>query len=213
MLGVLAARYAGRPGALELTRAELFTLIGRRQETIQQLRLAATSRGELTAITHDTTAQTSTFGEYADPTATVSRVRYACPSVATTHRLVRVHAPQPNPMRAPGEGPGSFALECALDQLAHERGLDPLELRPRNQADRDQHTGLPWSSYAIPVHADMPRFDIALVNEHDPHLAGGVRGIGMIGTVGVAAAIANAVFHATGRRIRDLPIRLEQLIA
>ena len=481
-LGVLAARHAGRPVALELTRAEMFTLIGRRQETIQQLRLAATSRGELTAITHDTIAQTSTFGEYADPTATVSRVLYACPSVATTHRLVRVHAPQPNPMRAPGEGPGSFALECALDELAHELGLDPLELRLRNHADHDQHTGLPWSSnslracyraaadafgwqarptqigslrdgrcvlgwgmaaacypvyrmaseaevaidrdgrvivrcgtqdmgsgtttilaqlaadtlgvplsrlaveigdtelpegpysggahvsasvtpaveqaahmlrhqlieraitdpasplfgcaaegvaiadgllassgrseplaalvartgrlactaqaapdpqprvsayahgavfaevrvdpdlgevrvrrisaayacgrilnpllarsqligglvggigmalheaavtdartgrmlntnladYAIPVHADMPRFDIALVDEHDPHLGGGVKGIGMIGTVGVAAAIANAVFHATGRRIRDLPIRLEQLIA
>ena len=58
----------------------------------------------------------------------------------------------------------------------------------------------------------MPRFDIHMIDEHDPHLASGIKGIGMLGTVGTAAAIANAVFHATGRRIRDLPIRLEQLL-
>jgi xanthine dehydrogenase YagR molybdenum-binding subunit len=85
------------------------------------------------------------------------------------------------------------------------------------QAVTDSRTGRVLNTnladYAIPVHADMPRFDIALVDEHDPHLAGGVKGIGMIGTVGVAAAIANAVYHATGPRIRDLPLRLEQLIA
>lgn len=146
LLCAMTARRVARPVALELTRAEMFTLIGRRQETIQDLRIAATPRGELTAITHDTVAPTSMYGEYADPTATVSRVLHACPSVATSHRLVRVHAPQPNPMRAPGEGPGSFALESALDELAHELGLDPLDLRLRNLAGHDQHTGLPWSS-------------------------------------------------------------------
>jgi len=145
-LCVMAARHAGRPVALELSRAEMFTLIGRRQETVQDLRVAATLDGALTAITHDTVAPTSMFGEYADPTATVSRVLYACPNVATSHRLVRVHAPQPNPMRAPGEGPGSFALESALDELAYDLGIDPLALRLQNRAAGDQHTGLPWSS-------------------------------------------------------------------
>jgi xanthine dehydrogenase YagR molybdenum-binding subunit len=58
----------------------------------------------------------------------------------------------------------------------------------------------------------MPRFDIRIVDEADPHLAGGIKGIGMLGTVGTAAAIANAVFHATGRRVRDLPIRLEHCL-
>jgi xanthine dehydrogenase YagR molybdenum-binding subunit len=69
-----------------------------------------------------------------------------------------------------------------------------------------------FADYLIPVHADMPRFDIHLVDEDDPHLGGGIKGIGMLGTVGTAAAIANAVFHATGRRIRELPIRLEHFL-
>ena len=69
------------------------------------------------------------------------------------------------------------------------------------------------SDYLIPVHADMPRFDVHLVPEEDPHLASGIKGIGMLSIVGVAAAIANAVYHATGRRIRDLPIRLEHFLS
>ena len=68
------------------------------------------------------------------------------------------------------------------------------------------------ADYLIPVHADMPRFDVHLVPEDDPHLASGIKGIGMLSVVGVAAAIANAVYHATGRRIRDLPIRLEHFL-
>jgi xanthine dehydrogenase YagR molybdenum-binding subunit len=68
------------------------------------------------------------------------------------------------------------------------------------------------ADYAMAVHADMPHFEVALVDDDDPHLAGGVKGVGMIGTVGISAAIANAVFHATGRRIRDLPIKIEQLL-
>lgn len=485
VLGVAVARQVGRPVRLELTREQMFTLLGRRQETVQDLAVGMDRDGRLNAIVHDTLAQTAAFADHLDPTATVSRMLYACPNVATTQRLARTHAPLPNPMRAPGEGPGSFALESALDELAWELGIDPVDLRLRNFADHDQHLAAPWSSnslrecyrvgaeafgwagrpqaigalgegrhrlgwgmaaacypvfrlasqasvsiagdgrvqvrcgtqdmgtgtytvlgqlaaellgvplsqvgvelgdtelpegpysggsmatasftpavedaardlrrkllglassdpasplhglpadrlalddghvrsldgnrsealaslvaraapqglesfasvrpdldrpysaygfgavfvearvdtllgevrltrvtaayaagrilnpllahsqyvggliggigmalheevvedrrlgrivgdnfvdYLIPVHADMPRFDVRMVEEADPHLAGGVKGIGMLGTVGTAAAIANAVFHATGRRIRELPIRLEDLI-
>ena len=58
----------------------------------------------------------------------------------------------------------------------------------------------------------MPRFDVHLVPEDDPHLASGSKGIGMLSVVGVAGAIANAIYHATGRRIRDLPMRLEHFL-
>ena len=149
LLGVTVARQVGRPVKLELTRGEMFTLTGRRQETIQEVRLGAMRDGRLTAIVHDSLAQTSTYGEYADPVGTTARMLYACPNVSTSHRLVRVNAPQPNPMRAPGEGPGSFALESAMDELAAELGIDPLELRLRNFADHDQHAGRPWSSNGL----------------------------------------------------------------
>jgi xanthine dehydrogenase YagR molybdenum-binding subunit len=149
-LAVAVAQWAKRPVRLELSRAQMFTLVGRRQETIQRVRLGATQTGRLAAIRHDTIAQTSAFAEYADPVGTLARVLYACDNVAVTHRLVRTNAPQPNPMRAPGEGPGSFALETALDELASKLNMDPIELRLRNYADHDQHTGLPWSSNGLP---------------------------------------------------------------
>ena len=70
------------------------------------------------------------------------------------------------------------------------------------------------ADYLVPVHADVPEIDVHLVKEIDARLDnGGVKGIGMIGTVGTAAALANAVFHATGRRIRELPIRIEHVLA
>jgi xanthine dehydrogenase YagR molybdenum-binding subunit len=58
----------------------------------------------------------------------------------------------------------------------------------------------------------MPEFDIAMIAETDPHLPGGVKGIGMLGTAGIQAAIANAVYDAIGKRIRKLPIRIEDCL-
>jgi xanthine dehydrogenase YagR molybdenum-binding subunit len=442
-----AARQLGRPVLLELTRAQMFTQVGRRSPTRQRLSLGARSDGRLQALVHDTLAETSPVLTYADPIGSATRWLYACDHVRTTHRLLRVHAPQPIPMRAPGEGPGLFALETALDELAVICGLDPLEVRRRNFAQHDHHAALPWSSnslrecweraavsfgwqhrppaarslrdgewlvgqgmataaypvqrmaceaevrepgdgrivvrcgvqdmgsgtftaladvaaaalgvpvqridvelgdtrlpegpysggtvvtaslvpaveaaaralkrrwaagetatpgaplvasaptepdaqpshsacafgavfaevrvhsatcelrvsrvhaayaagrivspamargqyigglvggigmalhectvtdpasgrivndnlgdYLLPTQADMPEFTVHMLDEHDPHLPGGVKGLGMLGTTGTAAAIANAVWHATGRRIRALPIRIEQLL-
>jgi xanthine dehydrogenase YagR molybdenum-binding subunit len=146
MLALLAARRVGRPVRLELTRAQMFSLVGRRQETVQDLALGATRDGRLTAIDHQVLSQTSTHAEYADPVAYASRLLYACPNVVTRHRLVRTNEPHPIPMRGPGEAPGSFALESALDELAHALNLDPVELRLRNHADHDQDNSRPWSS-------------------------------------------------------------------
>jgi xanthine dehydrogenase YagR molybdenum-binding subunit len=146
---MLASRRTGRPVRLELTRAQLFTLVGRRQETVQDLALGFDPEGRLLGIEHDVLAQTSTHGEYADSTAAVSRWLYACPNVTTTHRLVRTNEPQPIPMRAPGVAPGTFALESALDEAAERLGLDPVELRVRNFADRDQQADKPWSSNGL----------------------------------------------------------------
>jgi xanthine dehydrogenase YagR molybdenum-binding subunit len=69
-----------------------------------------------------------------------------------------------------------------------------------------------FADYLIPVHADIPEFYIAMIEEEDSHLPGGIKGIGMLGTAGIQAAIANAVYHATGKRVRSLPIRVENII-
>ncbi len=146
---MLASKKTGRPVRLELTRAQMFTLVGRRQQTVQDLGLGFSADGRLTGIEHHALAQTSTHADYSDSTAVYSRVLYACPNVTTTHRLVRTNEPQPVPMRAPGTAPGTFALESAFDEAAERLGLDPVELRVRNFADHDQETGRPWSSNSL----------------------------------------------------------------
>ncbi|QAU44515.1 xanthine dehydrogenase family protein molybdopterin-binding subunit [Bradyrhizobium guangzhouense] len=145
---MLASRKAGRPVRLELSRAQMFTLVGRRQETAQDLALGFVD-GRLTAIEHDVVAQTSSHAEFSDSTAVYTRFLYACPNVSTHHRLVRTNEPQPVPMRAPGTAPGTFALESAMDEAAELTGIDPLELRVRNFADHDQESGRPWSSNSL----------------------------------------------------------------
>jgi xanthine dehydrogenase YagR molybdenum-binding subunit len=146
---MLASRKTGRPVRLELTRAQMFTLVGRRQETVQDLGLGFSMDGRLTGIEHHALAQTSTHADYSDSIAVYSRLLYACPNVTTTHRLVRTNEPQPVPMRAPGTAPGTFALESAIDEAAIRLGIDPVELRVRNFADHDQEAGRPWSSNSL----------------------------------------------------------------
>jgi xanthine dehydrogenase YagR molybdenum-binding subunit len=146
---MLASRKTSRPVRLELTRAQMFTLVGRRQETVQDVGLGFSADGRLTGIEHHALAQTSTHADYSDSTAVYSRFLYACPNVTTTHRLVRTNEPQPVPMRAPGTAPGMFALESAFDEAAEQLGIDPVELRVRNFADHDQEAGRPWSSNSL----------------------------------------------------------------
>ena len=70
-----------------------------------------------------------------------------------------------------------------------------------------------YADYHIPVNADVPDIDVIFVEETDEHINPlGVKGLGEIGVVGTAAAIANAIFHATGKRVRDLPITLDKLL-
>ena len=157
---LLASAKTGRPVRLELSRAQLFTLAGRRQETEQDLALGFTADGCLTAIEHHVVAQTSTHAEFSDSTAVWSRYLYACRNVTTSHKLVRTNEPQPIPMRAPGTAPGTFALESAMDEAAVRLGIDPIDLRLRNFADHDQEAARPWSSNSLRAcyHAGAERF-------------------------------------------------------
>ncbi|HEY3956301.1 MAG TPA: xanthine dehydrogenase family protein molybdopterin-binding subunit [Streptosporangiaceae bacterium] len=146
IVAALAARAVGRPVKVAATRQQMFDVTGYRTPTIQRIRLGADARGRLAALAHDVTEQSSTLVEFAEQTATPSRVMYAAPALRTSHRLVRLDVPTPSWMRAPGEAPGMFALESAMDELATAAGLDPVELRIRNDPDWEPDSGLPFSS-------------------------------------------------------------------
>jgi xanthine dehydrogenase YagR molybdenum-binding subunit len=148
-LAALAARQVGRPVRLELPRRELSFSIGYRPQTEQHMRLGATKDGKLTAIIDDVAAPISVYEEYAERTTDAPRRTYACPNVQTSYRLMPMNANTPCPMRAPGLVTGLMALEMAMDELAEALTLDPVELRMRNHADRDEEKDRPWSSKAL----------------------------------------------------------------
>jgi xanthine dehydrogenase YagR molybdenum-binding subunit len=145
----LAAQAARRPVRLALTRQQMFALVGYRTPTIQHLRLGADRDGRLTSIAHDVVEQCSTIKEFAEQTAVATRMMYAAPHRRTTHRLARLDVPPPTIMRGPGECPGMFALESAMDELAIACDLDPIELRVRNVSTIDPETGHPFSSHGL----------------------------------------------------------------
>ena len=146
VLAAMAARVVDRPVKLALTRQHQFSLVGYRTPTIQRMRLGADSSGVLTSVGHDVIEQTGTIKEFAEQSGLLTRMMYAAPNRRTTHRLARLDVPIPSWMRAPGECPGSFALESAMDELAVAAGVDPVELRIRNEPAADPESGLPFSS-------------------------------------------------------------------
>ncbi|MFO0974674.1 MAG: xanthine dehydrogenase family protein molybdopterin-binding subunit [Phycisphaerae bacterium] len=147
LLAAMAAKVVQRPVRLALSRAAMFWSAGHRPPAEQKLTLVAKRDGRLTAIHHETTHHTSQVNDYVEPCGlTTSRLLYACENVRTPHHLIRADVPPPTFMRAPGETPGLFALESALDELADQLSLDPLELRRVNLAKVHPPTGRPWSS-------------------------------------------------------------------
>ena len=146
VLAALAARKLARPVKLAATRQQMFAFVGYRTPTIQRVRLGSNPDGTLTAIVHDVVEQTSQLSEFAEQTAVITRSLYRSANRRTTHRLARLDVPTPSWMRAPGEAPGSFALESAIDELAFALGIDPVELRARNEPDSDPESGQRFSS-------------------------------------------------------------------
>jgi xanthine dehydrogenase YagR molybdenum-binding subunit len=186
ILAALAAREVARPVKVALTRQQMFTLTGHRTPTIQRLELGATADGTLTAVAHDVIEHTALRTEFAEQTAACTRVMYGTLAMRTTHRLARLNVPAPSWMRAPGETPGMYALESAMDELAVALGMDPVELRIRNDPDAEPESGLPFSSRNLVacLREGAERFGW---NERDPRPGVRRRGRWLAGT-GVAAS-------------------------
>ncbi|MQY40699.1 putative xanthine dehydrogenase YagR molybdenum-binding subunit [Streptomyces sp. RB17] len=142
---VMAATVLQRPVRVVLTRRQMFSLAGYRSPTTQRVRLGADAEGRLRALEHSSLSLTSTVHEFVEPSAGVARVMYDADAHHTANRVVRLDVPTPTFMRAPGEAPGSFALEAALDELAEKGGIDPVELRLRNDPERGPVSGLPFA--------------------------------------------------------------------
>ncbi len=135
----------GRWVRLAVTRQQMFALTGYRTQTRSSIRLSAEADGRLRAVEHDAVSQTSALKEFTEQTATISRMMYAAPARRTTHRVAPLDVAVPSWMRAPGEMPGAFALEVAMDELAVACGVDPIDLRVRNEPPTDPETGNPWN--------------------------------------------------------------------
>jgi xanthine dehydrogenase YagR molybdenum-binding subunit len=146
LVAAAAARLANRPVRLVLSRMQMFDSMGQRARTVQNVGLAADENGKVAALRHSTLTHSSMVYQYTEPCGALTRLVYSCPNVQINHRLVQLNYTTPCPMRAPGEAPGMFALESAMDELAVKLNIDPLELRLRNYADKDEFDQRPWSS-------------------------------------------------------------------
>src|SRR5204863_1116560 len=146
LLAAAAAQLVQRPVKLTFTRSQMFDSAGQRARTEQRFSVGSDKDGKLVALRHATTTHCSPVSEYTEPCGNMSRMLYSCPNVEVSHQLVRLNLTTPCPMRAPGEAPGVYALECALDELAQNVGIDPVELRLRNYAEFNEYENKPWSS-------------------------------------------------------------------
>jgi xanthine dehydrogenase YagR molybdenum-binding subunit len=150
LLTAIAARALNRPVRIQLTRAQMYSMVGHQPATIQTIELAADGRGKLAGIRHESTSPTPVFDNYIEYAAMASRHLWAAGAgIATNHKVVHVNRNTPTAMRSPHEALGHFALESAMDELAYAAGVDPVQLRLLNDSETDPLSGRPFSTRAI----------------------------------------------------------------
>ncbi|SKB50108.1 xanthine dehydrogenase family protein molybdopterin-binding subunit [Dyadobacter psychrophilus] len=143
---IIAAKQVKRPVKVVLTREQMFTMVGYRPRTWQKIQMGAAKDGKLVAINHHSIGQTSTYEEFTETTLMQTRMMYASPNVSTRYRLLPLNVATPIWMRGPGEATGAFALESAMDEMAHAIGMDPIEFRLANYTETDPDKNMPWST-------------------------------------------------------------------
>jgi xanthine dehydrogenase YagR molybdenum-binding subunit len=146
ILAAAAAKVVGRPVKLQLTRSQMYAMTGHQPIMRQELSLGCDGEGHLTALSHANLNAIPVSETFFEPATVISSSLYASPAIRTTETMERVNISLGTPMRAPAEGPGSWALESAMDELAHAAGLDPLDVRLASYAEIHPENGKPWSS-------------------------------------------------------------------
>ena len=145
----LAAMELGRPVRVVMSRQQVFQCIMRRSETTQRLRLAADADGRLTGFGHEALVSNLPGETFAEPVLQSSHFLYGAGNRELMLNVARIHLMTAGSVRAPGEAVGMPALEGAMDVLAEEMGIDPVELRLRNIPEDDPEEGLPFSSHKL----------------------------------------------------------------
>jgi xanthine dehydrogenase YagR molybdenum-binding subunit len=144
-LAVAAAKIVKRPVKLVLSRKEVHRTVGGRTPTEQRVALAANDHGELVGLIHTGYTQTTEHNDFAEQFTFPARHLYKSETIWLLQKIIYLDIVPNTFMRAPGESVGTFALESAMDELAHQIGLDPVELRARNEPDKDPAKDLPFS--------------------------------------------------------------------
>ncbi|MFD8000678.1 xanthine dehydrogenase family protein molybdopterin-binding subunit [Streptomyces mirabilis] len=146
-VAALAARETGRPVKLVLTRRQQYFGAGYRPAYEYTMRLGSDRTGRVTAMAHDIRSETSTYETFAERgILPLGQVLYNTPNVGQTYRTVPLDVNTPVAMRGPGFATAAFAVESAMDELAHELGIDPIELRLRNEPETDPSNGQAFST-------------------------------------------------------------------
>jgi xanthine dehydrogenase YagR molybdenum-binding subunit len=203
ILAALAAKQLNRPVKVALTRPQVFHVTTRRSDTIQRIRLGTDSDGRILAIGHDVLCDNLPTEQAFEAAAAQTRTLYAGANRETRHRLAPLDLPVASSMRAPGEAVGLLALECAMDELAEKIGIDPIELRIRNEPTEDPEKHIPYSvRNLVPcLRTGAARFGWSKRNPKPGQVRDGQLLVGM----GVAAAIRNAPLQASSCSVTLTP--------
>jgi xanthine dehydrogenase YagR molybdenum-binding subunit len=146
VLAAAASKLAGRPVRVTLSREGVYRLVGGRTNTEQRVAIGADDDGCFTALIHTGISAMTPYNALAEQFTFPARHMYATETLKTDQQVVDLDMLANSFMRAPGESVGTFALESAIDELAERLDLDPIELRIRNEPDKDPSSGLPFSA-------------------------------------------------------------------
>ena len=146
ILGAAASKLAGRPVRIMLSREGVYRIVGGRTSTEQRVALGAQADGKLDALIHTGTVTMTAHNAMPEPFIVGSRCMYAAGAFKLDVQVAKMDMIANTFMRAPGESVGTYALECGIDELADAMGMDPIELRLKNEPEKDPTTGMPFSS-------------------------------------------------------------------
>jgi xanthine dehydrogenase YagR molybdenum-binding subunit len=145
-MAALASKHLERPVKVTVPRSLMFTTVGHRPFTRQHIQLGADENGKLIAFDHEILQHTSMVDVYVENCVEATSMLYSCPNLRAVQYVIPRNVGTPTSMRGPGRTPALFAIESAMDELAVKLNIDPLEIRLRNYAERDEGSNRPWSS-------------------------------------------------------------------